>query len=324
MQLRCWLMAGPLLLFGGGPGSTREPPPIYDVPEDGRVRVTIDRRPVTAFAGAGMPTDALLSLATAKTLIGADADRWELARYDFSKLPARHGPGVDIGPTDIRGRWSSFKFDFGGRRTRSRGHWFEADPRKGANVLIGPYTIPHPVVRFALRQPSPGERVSSFPLAPKPELLGLALTSARFGGRDIGFAFSPDLPTTRATAAAASAILREFGGGFDGPTQRIDHLWAVPRPARPVRLSNPLKLGPIALSNLLARIADNDGRVQTITENHAEDPETAAEETVVVTGRRKGPQPVYMVILGADALGHCSSITFDKPNRRILLSCAVS
>jgi hypothetical protein len=106
--------------------------------------------------------------------------------------------------------------------------------------------------------------------------------------------------------------------GFSGEIEQIEITHRVKRPGRTVLLASPLQIGPITISKFLARTRDY-GNVASIRDPSEDDGLT--NDAIVVKGKRASGSPLYFVYLGADALAGCSSIIFDKPTRKIRLSC---
>ena len=101
--------------------------------------------------------------------------------------------------------------------------------------------------------------------------------------------------------------------------ERVRLATGIERPARPMRLARPLSVDGLTLANLLVRTRDFGGA--TSLPGLAEPDEEASPDEVVVTARADASPAVYYIMLGADALAPCSSITFDNLHRRVELSC---
>lgn len=85
-----------------------------------------------------------------------------------------------------------------------------------------------------------------------------------------------------------------------------------------MRLARPLPVGGLSLSSVGVRVADA-GTVTAIPEAGAAPPDPAE---VVVTGKgKKRDWRQDVLSLGADVLGRCSAIVFDKPAKQVRLSC---
>lgn len=152
----------------------------------------------------------------------------------------------------------------------------------------------------------------------RPDTWWVAATSKTIGGKSITFAFAPQFAKTVASAAAGAAISTELGGTFTGAAQRVIISHGVERPARMMRLTGSLDLGPVNIDRLLVRTADF-GSASSIRDEEA-DPSKMTDD-IVVNGKRTPSRASYIVYIGADALRGCASITYDKPNRLIQLMC---
>jgi hypothetical protein len=285
-----------------------------EIPADGRIVTVLADQRVPTFASPGMPSRLYLSRARARALIGPDADRFEdMAREDADTalMPVLSGGGIRVGAVPVRGRAEQIR-TAGGKVALS---WFETDAYPGGDALAGPWALVHPVVRFRLRDAAPDDTATSFPLDAR-NRFWLATTTRAIRHQDILFAFAPQFDRTVASAAAGTDIARAYGGRFDGPVERVHISHGILRPARPMMVDRPILLGPLRIDRLLVRTADY-GSVGGI----AAPPEAPQTGDVVVKRRRQPARPSYFVYLGRDVLDGCASILFDKPARRIDLSC---
>ena len=91
---------------------------------------------------------------------------------------------------------------------------------------------------------------------------------------------------------------------------------AVARPVRHLGLATPLRIGPLALTDMLVRTGDF-GSVAAIADKDAP---PADPDEIVVTGEKKQKRRLRLDV-GRDYLDRCSSIVFDKQARTLTLSC---
>lgn len=127
--------------------------------------------------------------------------------------------------------------------------------------------------------------------------------------------FDPHHPRTLATANAAARIAAAHDGVLLNETEQVEIAFGIERTARTMRLGRPLTVGPLTIEKMGVRVADF-GSTASIKEED-QDPD----EIVVVGGKKRDPKRDRLSI-GADLLDRCSSIIFDKPAKRIRLTCA--
>ena len=101
-----------------------------------------------------------------------------------------------------------------------------------------------------------------------------------------------------------------------GPVDQAEIAFGIARPVRRMTLTTPFVIGPMALNALHVRVSDY-GNAATIRDADV----TPDPEEIIVTGKAKRDPSRDRLSIGRDALEQCSSITFDKPAKRIRLSC---
>jgi hypothetical protein len=188
---------------------------------------------------------------------------------------------------------------------------------EGADVALGPQALPWNQVRFRLRPEQPGERRLRFPIVR--ENLIATVVRFRIGRQEVRLGFAPARPTSLATAAAGALLAESNGGTLGEARERVPLATGVERPARRMSLSRPLSVQGLSIASLLVRTRDFGG--ETSLPGLAPADEEASPDEVVVTARADASPAVYYIMLGADALAPCSSITFDNLRRRVELSC---
>ncbi len=295
-------------------------PTLREVPADGRLTLILAGRPVSVFAGPGMPSRLYLSRMLAASLIGPGAAGFEESSGFSIAGFSIGGTGARIGPVRIRGKSDSLPLGDGPRPDAIGVSWFERDAYPIAPVLAGPYALPEQIVRFTLHPERPGEVTATLPLGNR-RVWWLATTLRQIGGAEIAFALAPNFPHTVASAAAGAAIARAHGGSFAGISAPVAISHGVTRPARPMALARPLAFGPVSIDRLLVRTADYGSTAGIADPSEVVD---SPADAIVVKGRRQRSKPSYVVYLGADLLGGCSSITYDKPAATITLRCQPS
>ncbi len=190
--------------------------------------------------------------------------------------------------------------------------------REGFDGVLGPASLEEPVIRFRLRDPQPGEHVTSLPMVgggmmgdwkPRYALVEVA-------GEPMHTILDPHKPRTTTNAGGAVRLARSHGGQMSGAPQPLDIVFGISRPTRTMTLQTPLAIGPLTLNQLNVRTVDY-GSTATIADADAPgDP-----DEVVVTGKGKRDPRSDWISIGADQLSRCSSIVFDKPAEQVRLSC---
>ncbi len=290
---------------------------VIDVPPNGKLQVSVNGQTVHTFSGPGMPSVLSLRRSVALGLFGpnAEQERAKAARR-FQLISVSRNPDNKVGPILVKGYTQNADLTVGSHTSRVATKWSQADAYDFADGLAGPYALPAPVVRYRLREASGAERTSSIPLLP--DTWWVAATSKMIGGKSIKFAFAPQFATTVASAAAGAAISEELDGSLSGAPQRVMISHGVERPARVMRLSRTLDLGPVSIDRLLVRTADF-GSANSIRDEKPDPSEMT--DDIVVNGKRKPSRAAYIVYVGADVLRGCTSITYDKPQHLIHLTC---
>ena len=197
--------------------------------------------------------------------------------------------------------------------------WTSRAPAAGIAGAMGPGGVPEPLVRFTLRPPVAGERAVTLPMMKAGGLFGgwgASDAMILVGGQPMRLRFDPHHPRTLATAGAAVRLAAAQGGSLSGAAAAVEIAFGVERPVRTLTLARPLEIGSLRLAVLGARTGDYGGTA-AIAEAE-QDPD----ELVVVARGRKADPSRDRLNLGADMLARCSSILFDKPARRITLTCA--
>jgi hypothetical protein len=279
-----------------------------DVPADGMFDGVISAGeglpavPARIHVGPDMPYRPFLTMRV------ADAAR-------LAPVPVPHR--IQIGPVRLEGTPGTAFIAMAGKAFPRGVTWFEAPMAEGADVAIGPQALPWNRVRFQLRPAQPGERRLRFPIVR--ETLIATVVRFRIGRQEVRLGFAPGRPTSVATAAAGALLVETNGGQLGDARERIALATGIERPVRPMRLARPLSVEGLTIASLVVRTRDFGGET-SLPGLEADEAETSADE-VVVTARAEASPAVYYIMLGADALAPCSSITFDNRRRRVELSC---
>lgn len=289
----------------------------FDIPEGGRLQVSINGQRVDAFSSPGMPSLLSLKRSLALRLFGSNSEQDRAkAEHRFKLISFARNADNKIGPIIIKGFLNKADLSIGSTAHKITAKWSQVDAYDMAEVLAGPYAIPEPVVRYHLRKARGAEREVTIPLLP--DTWWVAATSKMIGGKSIRFAFAPQFATTVASAAAGAAISAELGGAFTGAAQRVMISHGVDRPARAMRLTRPLDVGPVSIDRMMVRVADF-GSAASIQDEEIDPSEMM--DDIVVNGKRKPSKASFIVYIGADALSGCASITYDKPRHLIRMMC---
>lgn len=225
-----------------------------------------------------------------------------------------------VGPRFFKGQTAVAPIILPGAAPFKRRVGWAAQPQAaGIAGAMGPGGVPEPLVRFMLRPPVAGERAVTLPMMKAGGLFGdwgASDAVILVGGQPMRLRFDPHHPRTLATAGAAVRLAAVQGGSLSGAAVSVEIAFGVERPVRTLTLARPLEIGSLRLATLGARTSDY-GRTSAIAEA-----EPDPDELVVVARGKKVDPSRDRVNLGADMLARCSSILFDKPARRITLSCA--
>lgn len=223
----------------------------------------------------------------------------------------RSGISFRVGPVRVNGRNGVATYKIGGREQKRRVGWFEREIAPGYDGLLGPMAIAHPVVTMRLRAQRPGEQVVTLGLSTFGYLgAGVVLRSSP----PTILQFDPFSPTTVANAPFANELAGPLRAFFVGEVRSRLIALGVSRPVRTLQFGAPLSFGAFKIGQTDVRMQDW-GRTDNIPDV-APDP-----DEIIVSALDKSDKRLRFIIAGADALNNCSSITFDKPKRRIRLSC---
>lgn len=285
---------------------------------------------VSAIANAGPPTRIILDsdytvegtlrvgkeITPIKLLVdAATPDRPILNPIFVEKTKLKKsmvGGGFGIGPIRISANTKVLDFNFGGMDWKRRSMWADRPITRAFDGSVGPGGIPYDIIAFNLRSVQSGEQLYVLNLVEN----GNSVAQLEIGGKTIDITFTLKRSKTLATAAAGAIIAESHGGAFHGATDMIEIGFGVERPIRNLGLSQSLVIIGRPLGSIFVRTRDN-GDVSGIA-----DVENAAlgdaNEIVVIAKKDKNR---YSLSIGRDDLSHCSSITYDKPAKKIRFSC---
>lgn len=174
-------------------------------------------------------------------------------------------------------------------------------------AAIGPYSVPQRVVTFQLRAAKPGERAYALPLtnmhddAVHANDAGMG-TIVRVGPAWLFVQWDLTRDGASATSAAVPDLMERHGAAFREAGGRGDDRHLV--------LARPLAIGPLRITEMAIPPDERDASGAG-----------AAGDEIVVTGARHDPDAPRSLLLGRDTLARCSSLTFDRAKRTVVLSC---
>lgn len=277
---------------------------------DAIVPVTIDGAPARLRIDPGAPGVPLISAALAQ--------RAGLKGGGMMGF----GLGYGVGPISARHRTQVIRLDLGQGPFKRRIGWGTRDYATVADGTIGPGDLPDPVIRFQFRESKPGERTMTLPMVAGGGMFGGFFglyAEIVVGGEPLRVRFDPYHPRTLANAGAALRIAAAQDGRLTGDTVPLEIAFGIERPVRTMILARPLPLGPLPIATLGVRTADN-GNATRIKDDGAPEKVDPDEIIVVARGKKRDPNRDRLS-LGADQLGGCSSLVFDKPAKQIRLTC---
>ena len=295
------LMGCSILAIGLGAAA---PDPVYTVRDDGIVSASVGGAQGTLRIDPGAPALPIL------------AKPYALRAGLKSGMFGLH---YKVGPSGVHGVTAVTRLVVDGMEIRRRVGWFDTPYATGADGVIGPGGLPALVVRFELHAPRPGERTLDLPLVDGGALIGNwggLFGEIIVGGVPMKVRFDLHHRLSLASAGAAQRIAVAQGGALTGPVDQAEIAFGITRPVRRMTLTTPFVIGPMALNALHVRVSDY-GNAATIRDADV----TPDPEEIIVTGKAKRDPSRDRLSIGRDALEQCSAITFDKPAKRIRLSC---
>jgi hypothetical protein len=223
------------------------------------------------------------------------------------------GLRIKVGPVGIAGNTSVTRYSVNGYEQKKRIAWFVRPVATGYSGTLGPSAFAQNVVTLQLRPSKSGEQTHMFPLVDR-GYLGVG-TWAKVGKQQIFVQWDMSSRHSSATAAAGAALAASNTGQFVGKVWQDAIAFGVERPVRRMTLSSPFRLGPLHIDSFVTRTTDY-GDTRGIPDADADQNE------IVVLGKSKSSKAISTVAIGTDAMVSCSSITFNKKLKQILLRCS--
>ncbi|TMJ18697.1 MAG: hypothetical protein E6G92_02315 [Alphaproteobacteria bacterium] len=218
-----------------------------------------------------------------------------------------------IGPVALAGRTRAVTARLAGQALRIQAIWFDRAVIDGADGLISPALLPYDSITFRLGAARAGESAASLALD---FVTGLGLYFPYpLEGRALPVQFSLWKPSSIATAAAGALLAQARGGAWAGDPGRRAVSFGILRPVRPMQLRRPLDLGFARVGLFLVRTGDYGGGLALPAETEADPDE------IVVTAARAAQVARLNLVLGADQFAACSSLRYQRAERRLTLIC---
>jgi hypothetical protein len=218
-----------------------------------------------------------------------------------------------IGPIGLTGRTRTVNARTAGLPLRVQAIWFDRPAIDGADGLISPALLPYDSVTFRLGAARPDESPVALALDFVTEL-GLYFPYP-LEGRALPVQFSLWKPSSIVTAAAGALLAEGRAGSWAGEADRRPVSFGVLRPVRPMRLLRPLDFGFARVGTVLVRTGDYRGGYALPAEAEADPDE------IVVTAERATQAARLHLVLGADQFAACSSLRYERAQRRLTLRC---
>lgn len=219
-----------------------------------------------------------------------------------------------IGPTRLEGLSGAATALIRGRPVALQAVWFDRDAVEGVDGVISVHHLPYDSVQFALAPPVEGETetVLNLEYGLSPGLYH------RYGTGDeaVAVQISPNKAISLATAAAGAVLARRHAGSWAGADESSPISFGISRPVRPMALAEPVLLQDFPVDRFLVRTRDHRGDF-TLPSDGPLDP-----EEIVVTGAVSGQPPRLTLVLGLEQFARCSSLTYRRAERRLVVRCA--
>lgn len=256
-----------------------------------------------------------LGITDANRARGYASNRPDLSRAPSGRLAANdRGRGntvAELGPVRVVGRFSQESVAIDGRTDTRFFSWFDGNAAIGADGIISPAALPYDTVTLRLRPRGAEDREIRVPVEFRP-LSGLFHTLS-LGETRIPVKFSLSDRASIVTAAAGSVIADANRGRWTGEARRYHVTPGVMRPARPMRLDAPLAIRSLDVRDLMVRTADHRGNFDL--------PADSTDPDEILVTARSGQAPRFHMIVGLDRLASCSSISYRRAARQMVLTC---
>ena len=217
-----------------------------------------------------------------------------------------------VGMTKVTAESNLVRIDLGdGKAKKRRAFFFDTeDWHHRGEGFFGPSVLTDDVITYRLRAPQEGEREITLPLLEHKR-------SGFYTRFDVGENYIPtfisfERPETMANATAGAILAQAFGARMEGESRDIHIELGIHRPVRNLVVPNGLMLGELPVKDIVVRSQDT-GSTAAIPDEDSDPNE------IVVAGGKMQIAPRLWI--GKASLEGCSSLSFDRPNEVIRLSC---
>lgn len=239
--------------------------------------------------------------------IGLKPTMWKIKEY--------------VGPVRLKGELRKTLFRVADSEKEGRFAWYDRTLTARADGIVTPGALPYRTVIFHLRPPILDERAIVFDMSPVRDSgwgFDGGQAYADYGDVRIQIGFNFDRPQTLATASTGRVLLDMLGGKVSPEGQDILIRAGISRPVHDLSLERPLSLNGLSITNLAVRTADN-GILTPGFQSETKDP-----DEIIVRAGKKEKHVKYDMIVGADDLAACSTLSYDFVQRKVTLSCAAA
>lgn len=284
--------------------------------------LTIGARPAPDLerivdAASGHIVTAIINGRPMKLRVELDANYWITLNAASAARAGLDGSWikgtVPVSSVPVKFNSSATRLKIGAWNEKHRITWIDRTVIEGADGIIGPSLLPENRVTLTFHPPAPGERT-----------IELAIDNSRYfgsryklrvGEETLWVNFTPHRPQSVATAAAGAHLAQMQDGHWSGEPRLVRIELGIDRPGRPMTLRKPFDIGGLMSSSFMVRTADYRGKFQLPPDKEPDPGE------ILVTGRTSKGRARFLLSLGRDALGGCSSITHDKKRETLTLHC---
>jgi len=300
------LVAAPALAAKELPPPPPLPPLVLDAAAP-IVTVTIDGQPLRLRVDPGASRHVEINASAAQRL-----DLGNRSRLVGGKPVDQGRTTTQVGKVTIRAVTSDALLEYAGRALPLTLAWTDRDPIADADGLIGPWMLPHDIVRIVRRPATAADRMTR--LAMKLHRGRGLLGEAAIGADTIDIEINPVARETIATAAAAAIMAAGHGGRLQGKPRDVMVALGVVRPVRDVVFEKPVDIAGIRLNRVAARVFDWSGKTDI------PDADIGQGESVVA-GRAGTQRHWPKLAIGNDHLAACAEIAWTRLPLGIDLVC---
>lgn len=257
-----------------------------------------------------------------RLLIDPDGMEEAICNFGFIRKAGlrNHGtrPLAQVGPMKVDGAREFAAFRVNGRKLSRWVRWTVRPAVTNADCVLGPAGLAEDIVRFEIRPVEPGMTEIALPFydAPREWDDRSVATSLRVARQEIGVGLSFRNKVTILSAPAALLLAPSLGGVVEGTARSARIEYGVYRPVRRLVVQRPLTVGPLSTTLIHVRVddwGDANGVSAAVKGLGADD--------ILVTGKIAQRWSLKKVAIGWGDLSRCASLVYDKPGRRIVLTC---